>query len=237
MRSLVTCFRPSPAMFVACTALAVALGGTGYAALRLPRNSVGTRELRNGSVSNRKLARGAVTGSKVGRNSLTGAQINEATLGLVPKASSAVSTIHAGSADTATNATTAQNLAAPSDFHTVGAPGEPAFQHSWQNSSSTFDYPLSFYKDREGVVHFRGRIIDGMPNNVIFQLPPGYRPASGKFVSAPAVCECTGAQTTMIEVGGSGLASAADGGVTMSNGTLAPGKSLWLDGIAFLAES
>ena len=33
---------PSPAMVVACAALTVALGGTGYAAIKLPRNSVGT---------------------------------------------------------------------------------------------------------------------------------------------------------------------------------------------------
>lgn len=45
MRRLVTRYLPSPAMVVACTALAVALGGTGYAALTLPRNSVGTKQL------------------------------------------------------------------------------------------------------------------------------------------------------------------------------------------------
>jgi hypothetical protein len=42
--------RPSPALVVACLALAVALGGTGYAASVLPANSVGTKQLRNGAV-------------------------------------------------------------------------------------------------------------------------------------------------------------------------------------------
>ena len=42
--------RISPAMVVACIALAVALGGTSYAAFRLPANSVGTREVRNRSL-------------------------------------------------------------------------------------------------------------------------------------------------------------------------------------------
>ena len=42
--------RPSPALVVACLALAVALGGTGYAAIVLPANSVGTKQLRNGAV-------------------------------------------------------------------------------------------------------------------------------------------------------------------------------------------
>jgi hypothetical protein len=70
---------PSPAMVVACIALIVALGGTSYAAIKLPANSVGTKQLK----------RGAVTGPKVSGNTLTGAQINEATLGKVPTAAKA----------------------------------------------------------------------------------------------------------------------------------------------------
>jgi hypothetical protein len=42
--------RPSPALAVALLALAVALGGTGYAAVVLPANSVGTKQLQNGAV-------------------------------------------------------------------------------------------------------------------------------------------------------------------------------------------
>ena len=42
--------RPSPALVVASLALLVALGGTGYAAISLPANSVGTRQLKNGAV-------------------------------------------------------------------------------------------------------------------------------------------------------------------------------------------
>jgi hypothetical protein len=41
---------PSPALVVACLALAVALSGAGYAALRLPANSVGSRQVINGSL-------------------------------------------------------------------------------------------------------------------------------------------------------------------------------------------
>jgi hypothetical protein len=44
---------------VATVALFVALGGVGYAALTLPANSVGTRQLKNGSVTLRKISRGA----------------------------------------------------------------------------------------------------------------------------------------------------------------------------------
>lgn len=47
--------RPSPAMVVACLALAVALSGAGYAAVVLPRNSVGTPQLRTGAVISAKV--------------------------------------------------------------------------------------------------------------------------------------------------------------------------------------
>src|SRR5689334_11727575 len=47
--------RPSPALVVACLALAVALGGTSYAAVVLPAGSVGTRQLRNGAVVESKV--------------------------------------------------------------------------------------------------------------------------------------------------------------------------------------
>jgi hypothetical protein len=42
--------RLSPGLVVACLALAIALGGTGYAAVVLPVNSVGTKQLKNGAV-------------------------------------------------------------------------------------------------------------------------------------------------------------------------------------------
>jgi hypothetical protein len=40
---------------VAVVALFIALGGTGYAALKLPKNSVGTKQLKNGAVTARKV--------------------------------------------------------------------------------------------------------------------------------------------------------------------------------------
>jgi hypothetical protein len=82
---------PSPAMIVACVALTVALGGTSYAAIRLPANSVGTKQLK----------RGAVTGVKVKRNSLTGAQVVESRLGKVPSATSADNADRADEANSA----------------------------------------------------------------------------------------------------------------------------------------
>jgi hypothetical protein len=52
--------RPSPALIVACLALLVALGGTSYAAVVIPRNSVGTLQLQRNAVRARKIAPNAI---------------------------------------------------------------------------------------------------------------------------------------------------------------------------------
>jgi hypothetical protein len=71
---------PSPALPVALLALFVALGGTGYAALTLPKNSVGSNQIRKGAVKSPKIASNAVTGAKVKRGSLTGSDFKAGTL-------------------------------------------------------------------------------------------------------------------------------------------------------------
>lgn len=117
---------PSPATAIALTALVVALCGTGYAAIKLPAASVGTKQLKKGAVTatrikrgavgTAQLAEGAVNGAKVVANSLTGANIDESTLAKVPAAAAAdlaanaTSASHAATADSATTAGTAMAL-------------------------------------------------------------------------------------------------------------------------------
>jgi hypothetical protein len=52
--------RPSAAMVVACAALLVSLGGVSYAAIKLPKNSVGTKQIINRSVRTIDLSKGTV---------------------------------------------------------------------------------------------------------------------------------------------------------------------------------
>jgi hypothetical protein len=47
--------RPSPALIIAVVALFVALGGTGYAAIRLPKASVGAKQLKKNAVTSKKV--------------------------------------------------------------------------------------------------------------------------------------------------------------------------------------
>jgi hypothetical protein len=55
---------------VGLLALFVALGGTSYAAISLPKNSVGSKQIKNRQVKKVDIARGAVTSSRVKDSSL-----------------------------------------------------------------------------------------------------------------------------------------------------------------------
>lgn len=57
--------RPSPALVVSFVALFVALGGVGWAAVNLPANSVGTKQLKKNAVTINKIHNGAVNWSKI----------------------------------------------------------------------------------------------------------------------------------------------------------------------------
>lgn len=82
--------KPSPAMVVALLALFVALGGGAYAATNLPRNSVGTAQLRNqavnvhklgfDSVGTRRIQPGAVNNSRLQHNAVTTDKVRNGSL-------------------------------------------------------------------------------------------------------------------------------------------------------------
>jgi hypothetical protein len=55
---------------VAYLALFVALGGTSYAVINLPANSVGTRQLRYGAVTANKIANGSISALKLDHRSI-----------------------------------------------------------------------------------------------------------------------------------------------------------------------
>lgn len=69
--------RISSAHVLAGTALFVALGGTSYAAVSLPKNSVGTAQLRKGAVAASDLRSNAVTSAKVRNGSLGVADLSK----------------------------------------------------------------------------------------------------------------------------------------------------------------
>jgi hypothetical protein len=84
--------RPSLALVVSFVALFIALGGSAYAGFGLAKNSVGTKQLKNGAVTTSKIRNGAVTSSKINGSGVT-----------------VSSALHANSATTAGSATSASN--------------------------------------------------------------------------------------------------------------------------------
>jgi hypothetical protein len=241
-----------------------ALGGGAYAAVALPKNSVGSKQIKKNAVTNAKIGNNAVTGAKVKNGSLTGSDINLATLPKVGSAATADNAGHATNADNATNATNAtnaanatnatnaghatnaDNIAAPEDWHVVGAAGEPSFSPGASNipsSTPAFDFPTAaFFKDKEGIVHLRGYVNSGT-TGIIFVLPPGYRPADRKIAIMNAYCG-SGCTTTdsaantdtsnseaVVAIGG-GVGSGLDGALVANMGA---DEWVALDGLTFRA--
>jgi hypothetical protein len=171
--------RPSPAMTVALLALFVALGGTGYAALKLPKNSVGAKQIK----------KNAVRSGKVKNRSLKGADIRLSTLGKVPSAKSADVAARAlgappsGPAGGALAGTyPAPRLRPMEATHHVDAAGEPPFVNGWANEDPT-DVSAGFYRDPYGIVHIQGAVQRATGSGgEIFFLPPAYRPGKNAIV-------------------------------------------------------
>jgi hypothetical protein len=204
--------RPSPAMVVAIAALVLAMGGVGYAATSLPKNSVGTGQIK----------KNAVTTAKVKNHTLTGKDIDLQKLGIVPSAKVAE---------------TATALAAL-EVHAVGAAGQPAFLSGSANVGKSGELtlpPVTFAKDHDGYVHLDGaaQTGNGVPiPGAIFQLPPGFRPPTGvtQFMSS-----FTGEKDDIVLIFGSGVVVE---GKNVEGYVLGPpGKAVVLSGITFPAGS
>lgn len=110
-------------------------------------------------------------------------------------------------------------------WHEVGEAGEPAFENSWVNSSTTAGAKVAFYKDELGRVHLRRLVKDGTvaadSTGDIFTLPVGYRPLDTLFFAVNSNSAY-------------GLATVhADGSVRARVGSSA---NFSLSGISFLAE-
>ncbi|MDX6727749.1 MAG: hypothetical protein QOK49_2554 [Baekduia sp.] len=144
MRILRGPLRPSASMVVAFVALLVALGGTSYAVVRLPAQSVTAKHLKNGAVTRAKIKANAVDASKVAANSLTGADISEATLTEIPSAQTATRATASDRATTAANSDHASAAAAIDklSYRTVKGTAPPAAtidQHGVGTASAACD--------------------------------------------------------------------------------------------------
>lgn len=65
---------------MATLAVFIVLGGGAYAATKLPKNSVGTKQLKKGAVTSAKVKKGAITSAKVKKGAITSAKVKKGSL-------------------------------------------------------------------------------------------------------------------------------------------------------------
>jgi len=124
---------------VSTICLFILLGGAAYAAVTLPKNSVGSKQIKKNAVTTAKIKDQAVTAGKVENGALTGIQINEDTLSVVPSAATAATATTATTATSAANAANATNAAnaQPMAFAHVNADGTLDVSNSKNMGSAT----------------------------------------------------------------------------------------------------
>lgn len=207
---------------VASLALFIALGGASYAAIKLPKNSVGTKQIKNKAVTKAKLAKGLSVRGKTGAPGVAGPKGDTGAQG--PKGDQGP----AGADGTATPdaPATAVTSSVGTCAGTIGSFCSLA-GIEWTNFGGGFA-PATYRRDARGVVHLSGLIKspgagcgtgDGY---VIFNLPAGDRPA-GRLVFATVSNDAIG----RIDV-------APDGAVRCMRGN---GSYVTLDGVDFLAAT
>jgi hypothetical protein len=194
-------------------AVFIALGGTSYAVSKLPKNSVGPKQIKANAVGT----------SEAADDALTGSDINEGTLGQVSRADSADSAAGAQNANLlddldssdflragaqaggdlsgtlsdlqiGSDAVGQPELAPPEPWNEVGDGDGPAFGTgtNWNcgpPAVTNFDSnhnSAAFYRDPFGTVHLKGLVKSGVNDacGSFFELPPGYRPAKRSVFNA-----------------------------------------------------
>lgn len=175
-----------------CLFLTLGIGGA-YAADKLAKNSVGSKQIKAGAVKSAELADGSVTTRKVAPGAVTPGQLADGAVTTPTIATGAV-----GSPQIADVSVRAEDLAPPEPWHEIGpASGSqdlctdpantgvfcsPNPLPGWSNLGSGFSSG-AFYKDQLGIVHLRGTVSNGSiySDKAIFRLPAGYRPENRRL--------------------------------------------------------
>ena len=178
--------RLSYANVMATLALFVALGGVGYAAAKLPRDSVGSKQIKEDAVKASEQAPDSVDSGNVIDLSLGGSDLADDSVGSAQISTGAVDAAEVDDAAVGSEEVIDGSLRradlGPVDLRTPTledcSPGTP-----WQAVSGL---PPHYWKDNEGVVHLEGAVqcSVNITGASIFQMPRVvgdiYDPAGGQ---------------------------------------------------------
>jgi hypothetical protein len=167
---------------MATLALFVALGGVGYAAAKLPKDSVRSKQIKADAVKASEQGPNSVAGSNVIDGSIEGIDVANGGIGSDQIAHDAIWDELIADA-----AVTEEKLGLSAEFTSVGlasAFGTCAdVGDAWGSFSPDVNNAVSFYRDPTGIVHLRGIAVRcGAATNTIFNLPPGYRPSKQEIL-------------------------------------------------------
>ena len=160
---------------MATIAVFIALGGASYAALKLPKNSVGAKQIKDN----------AVNGSKVANGSLAG---QDFAAGQLPQGPQGPPGPKGDTGPQGPGGSEAWHEIGPAPGLEVPCQGTGNFCYElnncpWQNLGGP-SATAAYYRDPTGVVHLKGAVKpqEGcpLPSQIIFRLPVGYRPAQGE---------------------------------------------------------
>jgi hypothetical protein len=184
---------------VATLALFLVLaGGTAFAARQmLPKNSVGSRQIKNGAITAAKIKNGVITGGKIAPKSIGGTQLDLSAIGTVPSATHASTADQASSATNAVRATTAEraeSVPAPEALHVV-----TTFEPGCSATGTENVGPVGFYKDAFGEVHLVGSTFCVTEGADAFVLPAGFRPTTE--ILQPTIGSKEGAELLVLPSG------------------------------------
>jgi hypothetical protein len=152
-------------------------GGAAVAATQLGKNSIGTKQIKNGAITGAKIKKASIEATKLTALAISSLKGQKGAKGAAGAKGATGAKGERGATGPQGPQGPTGTFAAPEPLRVVGAPGQPAFGTGWENFSSSTRPSAAFYLDRQGIAHLQGEVTRSSgTGGDIFVLPAGYAP-------------------------------------------------------------